>query len=165
MDMTTIAAAQESIKALSALVRGATSAAIDHGMKAKLIDIQSAILDTQAKLGDAQAERIDLLQQVGELQAKLRGLEKAKAALDDYALHEIDAGKFLYKPRQGTVDSSIEHYACPACHNEGHLSILQATKTGAAQVFYQCHKCKFALRVGPSDPQRPLVRRGSLSSW
>ena len=166
MDMTTIAAAQESIKALSALVRGATSAAIDHGMKAKLIDIQSAILDTQAKLGDAQAERIELLQQVGELQSKLRELEKAKTVLDSYELCSVDQGKFLYKPRQGASGSEVEHYACPACYNAGSLSVLQQFKTGSQQTLYSCHACKFELYVGPSDPPKPLPIRGvTMRNW
>ncbi len=159
MDITAIAAAQESIKALSALVKGAASAAIDHSMKGKLIDIQSAILETQAKLGDAQSERIDLLQQVGELQSRLRELENTKSALDSYELCSVGEGKFLFKQKQGGSSGVIAHHACPNCHSDGKVSVLQESKTGTRQVRYSCHTCKFDLYVGPVDPVQPIQYR------
>src|SRR5450830_1915125 len=113
MDISTIAAAQTSIKALFGLAKAASAAAVDHELKARLIDIQSGILDAQAKLGDAHAERLELLNQVAELREKVRVFEHTDAALTSYQLHEIDPGKFLYKfiPVQ---PNDVDHFACPS---------------------------------------------------
>lgn len=160
MDMTTIAAAQASIKAVLGLAQGATAAAVDHQLKERLISIQAAILDTQAKLGDAQEERLSLLNQVADLQEKVRGFEQARSALASYELHEIEQGKLLYKY---VGKGGVAHYACPTCHNGGKVTVLQATKTGAQQHCYVCKTCKFVLYVGPSNPTRP-PRSGSWMS-
>lgn len=159
MDMTTIAAAQASIKAVLGLAQGATAAVVDHQLKERLISIQAAILDTQAKLGDAQEERLDLLNQVAELKEKVRSFEQARASLASYRLHEIDPGKFLYKyVDEGPED--VAHFACPTCHNAGKVTVLQTSKTGANQLCYMCKTCKFTMYVGPSNP-----RETRSSSW
>lgn len=157
MDLTTIAAAQTSIKALFGLARVATAATVDHELKARLIDIQAGILDAQAKLGDAQAERLDLLHQVAELREKVRVHENAVAALSAYTLHEIGKGKFLYK-FISFQPNAVDHFACPTCHNAGKVTVLQSSKTGAQQTHYGCQTCKFSMYVGPSDPPRPRTQ-------
>jgi predicted RNA-binding Zn-ribbon protein involved in translation (DUF1610 family) len=161
MDITTLAAAQESVKALFSLAKVATAATVDHELKARLIEIQAGILEAQSKLGDAQAERLDLLHQVAELRDKVRQFENAHAALDAYKLHEIDSGKFLYKYINSGPDG-IDHFACPTCFDAGKVTVLQSKKTGTNQSYYSCNTCKFGLSVGPSDPARPIARR---SSW
>lgn len=151
MDMTTIAAAQASIKAVLGLAQGATAAAVDHQLKERLISIQAAILDTQAKLGDAQEERLSLLNQVADLTEKVRGFEQARAALASYELCEIESGKFLYK-YVGT--QGVAHYACQTCHNSGKVTVLQTSKTGSRETYYSCAACNFGLTVGVPDPVR-----------
>jgi hypothetical protein len=162
MDMTTITAAQESIKALFGLAKLATSAAIDHELKARLIEIQSAILETQSKLGDAHSERMHLLQQVADLRETVRRLETAKAALVAYKLHEVAPGKFLYKYILVGEDS-VDHFACPTCYDAGSVTVLQWGPSASKQTCYYCQTCKFKLYVGPSDPPRP-VRNQVFSS-
>ena len=153
MDISTIAAAQTSIKALFGLAKVATAAAVDHELKARLIDIQSGILDAQSKLGDAHAERLELLNQVAELREKVRVYENATAALASYQLHEIGPGKFLYK-FISVRPNAVDHFACPSCHNAGKVTVLQSSKSGANQTLYICRTCKFTLYVGPADPPR-----------
>lgn len=157
MDITTLAAAQESIKALFLLAKGATAAAVDHELKGRLIEIQGAILDTQSKLGDAQAERLELLHQVAVLREQVRQNEVAKAALDSYTLHEVEPGKYLYR-YSNDEQTCVEHFACPSCHNAGKVTVLQSKKLGTQQFHYWCQTCKFALTVGPSDPPLPVRR-------
>jgi hypothetical protein len=151
MDMTTLAAVQESVKALFGLARVATAATVDHEVKARLIEIQAGILDAQSKLGDAQAERLELLAEVAELRGKVREFQAAKAALDAYDLHEIEPGKFLYR-YNGGGKGEVAHYACPTCHNAGAVTVLQSSKTGAIQSRYSCGACRFRIFVGPDDP-------------
>lgn len=164
MDMTTLAAAQTSIKALFGLVKGATSAVVDHELKAKLIDIQAGILDAQGKLGDAQAERLELLNEINILRDKVRSYENAKAALDSYTLHEVAPGRYLYKYAE-TGEEKVDHFACPPCHNAGKISVLQSPKTGSKQVTYICKTCRFSLAVGESDPIRVSRRSDWLNNY
>lgn len=166
MDMTTLAAAQTSIKALYTLAKGATSAAVDHELKARMIQIQSGILDAQDKLGDAQAERIDLLHQVAELREKVRQLEGDQAKLAAYSLYAVEPGKYLYKFNEEQPDA-VPHYACPTCFGSGKVTVLQSKKTGTHQIYYYCGTCQFGLHVGPSDPPLSIrqLRTASPRNW
>lgn len=165
MDITTITAAQTSIKALFGLAKVATAATVDHELKARLIDIQAGILDAQAKLGDAQAERLDLLHLVAELREKVRVHESAGDALAAYQLHEIEGGKFLYKFIPDGINT-VEHFACPSCHNAGKVTVLQASKTASQQIAYVCKTCKFVMYVGVAVAQPQLNRNSPrFASW
>ena len=121
MDLSLIPAIIESTKVLYGLARGALDATSDNEAKAKLIDVQRAILDIQEKLGNAQAERLDLIHQLAELRGKVREFEGAKAALDKYELFEIEQGKFLYRSKSDG-GSEPEHFVCPTCHSKASLS-------------------------------------------
>jgi predicted RNA-binding Zn-ribbon protein involved in translation (DUF1610 family) len=162
MDMTSLAAAQASIKALAGLARSIALAVVDHQMKDKLIEIQQGILDVQSKLADATEERLNLVGEVAELRQKLRDFEAAGAALDSYELHEMAPGQFLYKSKD--TEHALEHFACPQCHNAGKVTVLQSKKTGRQQTLYGCAtpSCRFQLTVGPADPLEPINYR---SDW
>ena len=156
MDMTTLATAQASIKAVFSLAKAATSAAVDHELKARLIEIQSCILEVQERLGDAQADRSDLVEEVAELKQRIRDFEEKRTALMAYSLFEVFPGKFLYKFQSGET-AAVEHFACPTCYNAGQVTVLQSAKTGAEQIKYACQTCKFHLWAGHSDPIPPQV--------
>lgn len=164
MDMTSLAAALESLKIVAGVAKATTGAAVDHQIKERLIEIQQGILDVQVQLADATEERLELLHQVAELRRRLGDFEAAKAALDDYEMHEIAEGRYLYKSRPD-AGHTVTHFVCPSCYNAGKISVLQATKTGKEQTRYNCVAagCSFKMYVGPSDPKPPVVLR--RSSW
>ena len=166
MDITTLTGAQQGIKALFGLAKLATSAAVDHVVKDKLIEIQEGILDAQGRLGDAVAERLDLLHENAELREKVRSFEASKAALDEYALEELAPGAFVYRAKLGGTHS-LAHHACPTCYSAGRVMILQSNKTGSVQVRHQCAACGFKLYVGKSDPipNRPLMGTARPRDW
>ncbi len=146
MDMTNIAAAQASIKALFDLAKGATAAVVDHELKAKLIDIQGAILETQSKLGDAQAERLDLLEQLAELKTTVRKLEDGQSELSGYALVEIARGRFLYQSKE----HQPPHWACPNCRSVNRLISVLQSEGGYGdgnETRYWCTACSFELFI------------------
>lgn len=150
MDLSLLTAAAESARAAFGLAKGAAAAAVDHEVKAKLIDVQSAILEIQEKLGNAQAERLDLLHQLAELRDKVREFEREKAALEKYELFEIDTGKFVYRSK-ASEEGGPNHYVCPKCYSEAKVSVLQSgTRMGAPQM--KCSSCSFVLVVGKAPP-------------
>lgn len=162
IDVSLLAPAFGSAKAALGLVKGATAAAVDHGVKDKLIEIQSAILDIQEKLGDAQAERLDLLHQLDELKRKVRDFEDAKAALDKYELFEIKPGKFVYrsKAHEGTEPA---HYICPKCYSEGRATLLQAGTSVHGGALLRCSACSFSLTTVPvPPPKRGMITSSSI---
>lgn len=163
MDMTSLAAALESLKIVAGVARVTASAAVDHEMKGRLIEIQQGILDVQMQLGDATAERLDLLHQVAELRRKVGEFEAAKAALDGYELCKMEDGQYLYKAR-AEAGHVVGHYACPSCFDAGKISVLQSKKSGAAQTQYKCVAtgCTYHTFVGPSDPRDPPVAAGRI---
>jgi hypothetical protein len=168
MDMGAIAGVQAAIKATLELVRAGTNAAVDQKVKQQMIDMQSAVLDIQAKLGDAHGERLALLEEVADLKSRLRDIEATKQFLDMYELHEVDTGKYLYKYKK-TGGGMVDHFACPVCHNAGRVSVLQSAKTGEKRTHYVCraHSCSFQLAVGPADPPQPhrVVSSGYVRNW
>lgn len=157
MDITSLAAALESLKIVAGVARATSAAAVDHQIKGRLIEIQQGILDVQAQLGDATEERLRLLGQVSELRQQLRDIENAKAALESYELNEVSPGLLLFKSRKD-AGHTVDHFACPQCHNAGRVSVLQRTQAGSQRVRYDCAapSCKFAMYVGPADPQQPI---------
>lgn len=155
MDLSLLTAAAESARAAFGLAKGAAAAAVDHEVKAKLIDVQSAILEIQEKLGNAQAERLDLLHQLAELRDKVREFEGAKAALDKYELFEINPGNFVYQSKAHEGEEPA-HFACPRCYNEGKVALLQAGRGVQGAPLLRCPSCKFNLVTGAatSPPRR-----------
>lgn len=155
MDLSLLTAAAESARAAFGLAKGAAAAAVDHEVKAKLIDVQSAILEIQEKLGNAQAERLDLLHQLAELRDKVREFEGAKAALDKYELFEINPGNFVYQSK-AHEGGEPAHFACPRCYNEGKVALLQAGRGVQGAPLLRCPSCKFNLVTGAatSPPRR-----------
>ena len=162
IDLGTILPALEGIRALSALAKGATSAAVDHQLKEQLISIQQGILDTQSQLVQAQAERLELLNELHEIRVKLRAAEAIKQSLDGYALHAIGEGVYVYKPIS-TDPNIVPHYACTTCYSAGGISILQASKVGSQSTAYACKTCNNSIRVGPSDPPQPIPYRDNTT--
>lgn len=126
-------------------------------MKDKLIEIQQGILDVQSKLADATEERLHLLGEVADLRQKLREFEAAGAALDSYELYELSPGQFIYKSKG--AEHTVEHYACPQCHNSGKVTVMQSRQTGRQQTQYKCSTCKFSMFVGPNDAPEPINYR------
>jgi hypothetical protein len=153
-DATMIAGAIESAKAVLGLAKVATSAVVDHQVKEKLIEIQQAILDVQQKLGDAHSERMELLEQVADLRARLRTASEQRAKLDDYEMAAMTHGLVVYRPKEGK-GTGVEHLACPSCYTCGKVSILVVMRTGRVQHQYKCMDmaCSYVAYDGLSDPR------------
>lgn len=138
--MTSIAAAQQSIKALLGIAKAATGAVVDHEVKSRLIEIQQGILDVQSQLGDAQADRLELMQEVQVLRDKVRDMTAAQYKLDAYKLHELAPGVLVYKSEPG----QLRHFACPRCFAGRTVGILQSTElVDIGRIRWNCSVCPF----------------------
>jgi hypothetical protein len=157
--LASLAAAQTSVKAVLGLARGAVTATVDYQLKERLIEIQQAILDIQAKLGDAQAERLNLLGDLADLREKLRAAQAERAALEAYELHEVAPGQHLYKTKDGHPH---EHYACPRCYSAGTIGLIQRNPWDG-RTRWLCSSCQFVMFTGTANP-RPKTQLRS-SGW
>lgn len=152
VDAVGIAAAFEALRSAGGLLKGAKDAAVDSALKDRLIEIQSKVLDAQQQLGDAQAERLDLLEQLAALKAKIRDLEASKDALGQYELADLGEGRKAYR----FAGEGLAHYACPSCFSGGKVVVLQENQTGMRQRRYRCRVCQFVETIGPHDPAEPI---------
>jgi len=162
-DVPMIAGAIESAKALYGLAKLAATATVDHQVKDKLIDIQQGILDLQQKLGDAHGERLELLEEVAGLRARLRTGDEQRAKLDAYEMLELEPGLIVYRPKPG--GHTVDHYACPSCYSRGQSSILVVTKSGSEHRTLKCMEvaCQFLAFHGKPDPiRRTRLDRGRV---
>jgi hypothetical protein len=160
MDITTLAAAQQSVKTLFGMAKVAASATVDHAIKDKLIEIQEGILDAQSKLGDAVAERLDLLHENAELREKVRAFEASKAALDGYVMHELQPGLLVYASRP-SAGHALQHYACPRCFSGEKVAVLQVTHNAGRKSRWACSVCSFVALTGEDAPPPPTPRHVS----
>jgi len=157
--MVEVELALRSLGVVKSLVTGAVNAKVDHDVKAKQIEIQSAILEVHEHLLKATEERLTLLQRLEEAGRRLRELEEARARLDGYELVRAVDGGYLYKSKD-EAGHAVHHYACPPCYDAGKVRVLQERKTGSQQWYYECATCKFSLYVGPDDPEEPIQYPG-----
>lgn len=162
MDITAISAAAASLRATLGITKAAASAIVDHQLKDRLIEVQQGILEAQEKLADATAERLSLLEQVAQLQEKIRVFEATTATLGGYVLHELAPGFKVYKSKPD-VGHALDHYACPRCHSQKVIGILQSTPQSNDLVKWQCSVCSFVGMTGQRStrPINALGRDGS----
>lgn len=153
--MLEIEAALQTLGAVKTLVAGAFNAKVDHEVRAKQIEIQSAMLQLQEHLLNATQERLELIKKVDEMQRTLRDTDDLKRKLSGYELVRMEDGAAFYKSK-GNADHPISHFACPPCYEAGNVRVLQETKTGDRQQYYLCATCKFSRSIGPDDPMESI---------
>ena len=123
IEPTTITAAITSVKTLYDIGSSLLKADKDLEVKAKSVELLSAIADMQGKLIAAQ-------QNMSELQEELRQANdrlNRNADLERYELVEPYQGTRLYRLKaDARRDGEPNHYICPNCRDVlGKLSVLQ----------------------------------------
>lgn len=134
MDISTIAAAVESLKAAKDIAQGMLALKTQAEVQTTVIELQALILEAQGKALQAQAEHFELYRALASARdevARLRDMSKAIAALsrkDRFYFAEGDPDPLC--PRCVEIDSVLVHltktnelemrhrvWACPQCKN------------------------------------------------
>src|SRR2546423_136815 len=124
MDMSVISAASQSLLSLRQIaatlvdVRDFTKlAGVQTDMLQRILDVQAAMLTMQATVS-SHLETIDALKE------EIAKLKKVAAEREDYALHAIRPGAFVYRYKGVVDESHPEHYLCQPCYDKGSKGVL-----------------------------------------
>jgi len=120
--------------ALSSAMKGyeLVKLAIDAKNEAQ---VRAAVSDMAKSLMEANLAALDLTTKLANSEAKLREFEKSAAEREQYQLHEIAKGRFVYihtgSPDNPKAISSPTHYLCQNCFDKGVKSVLRFEDGGS----------------------------------
>ncbi|HMG78023.1 MAG TPA: hypothetical protein VK591_05025 [Xanthobacteraceae bacterium] len=102
----------------------------------------AAVADLGEQIIAAQTRYATAVEQIRELEEKLRGLETWKREKERYELKalRVDVFAFMLKPNER--GSEPPHWLCANCYEDGKKSIFQWTpETAVARRVYRCPGC------------------------
>ncbi|WP_125933214.1 hypothetical protein [Candidatus Sodalis sp. SoCistrobi] len=115
------------------------SGELDH-IANQLIALRDSLISAQELIQDLQYRLSLESDKVRFLKEKLGEVEKTKAEIEKYELHEIVPGKFVYTPKESVAPLAPSHCICTNCAGNNFKSILQ-TETQGSFVWLVCHHC------------------------
>lgn len=86
-----------------------------------------AVSDLWEKIISAQTRYTAAIEQVGQLEEKLRRFETWEAEKERYELKNLDRGFFAYVLKPGMENGEPPHAICTNCYQRGIKSILQSS--------------------------------------
>jgi hypothetical protein len=156
-DMTAIASALSSFKALKDIAEAMIGLRDAASFRERQIEFQGKIIDAQSALMALQDERATLVETIRHQEAEIARLKAWEAEKERYELKQVTIGgslTYVLKPdAQGTEPP---HWICAACYQVGKKSILQRGDTHGGDWFYRCPRCTASVRAPweafPSSP-------------
>lgn len=137
MDLTAIASAGQSLKALHDGIKVLLNLKEDVAIRERTSELLGLVATTQFQLLEAQAQQSAALGRIAELEAEARELKAWAVKREHYELHKLASGTFVYRVKEAHRGTEPVHDLCPRCYQEGIPSILQA-----AGVKEGCHAVK-----------------------
>lgn len=152
MDITSISAALNSLKAATDIVQGIAKLKSLTDIHTKVIELQNQILAAQSNALSAQAEHFVHLEKIDTLQKELARLKMWEQERTNYVLKEVSPGNFAYVLKDDTKTREPQHWLCCQCFNEGYKSIIQFAGHKEFHKVFVCNRCKSTLldRVEPA---------------
>lgn len=148
MDMSLIDGTFTGLKAVAEIAKGLVELKSITDVKAKAIELQSAILAAQSSALSANA---DLARAVAEMQALKDELARIKAWDEQkqrYRLVSPWSGAVAYALREAAKGSDPPHWICTKCFEDGRRSILNPQMDKEHWFSYVCPVCKASIRTG-----------------
>lgn len=146
-----------SFKLISDIIKGILELQTSVEVKAKVSELQDAVLSAQSNALAAQAQQTAMIEEIRNLKediARVKAWEKEKQR---YKLISPWAGTVLYAVKEAASASEPPHWICTKCYEDGRKSILQAKKTAGAWFVLACPACKNEFRspnrMEPPDPK------------
>ena len=153
MDIATITAAYESLKAGKSILKSIYETKIEADAKDKIDEVMSKLGEAQDTLFSMREELFRLQSDNESLKKKISESESWDNKLSQYELTETSGGAVVYK-----FTGTPEHFICPSCISKKSIEILQDNRTYTGK--YRCVACKAEFPIDPSQPRkaRRLIR-------
>ena len=115
--------------------------------------LEMALADLASQVADAKVANANLKIQLSALQLELREKQAVEDKLSRYMLVKAPGGARVYTLRDEFKDSQPDHFACPACLENGKLSILQPVQQGD-----RCFVCEKTYQTRTAQPPAAVAR-------
>ena len=136
MDLTTIAAAITSAKALKELLQAATSLKLDNETLVRMNNALNEISAIQEKLFEARDQLFNLQRENDELRQQIKAHDDWKTRLDEFVLNKTVGGAVVFESRS----ENPKYYVCPQCIEKQQIQILQDLNVASGT--FECPGCK-----------------------
>jgi hypothetical protein len=107
-----------------------------------------AVIDLQGQILAAQMQQAALIEQVGQLETKVRGFEKWEAEKDRYKLEKLPPGVLVRTLKEEAANGEPIHHICESCYQNGRKSPLHQDEHSNGIHHLMCNACQTQLRVG-----------------
>lgn len=148
MAVAAIQGALGSLKAAAGIVRSMMDMKVTAEVQDKVIELQGVILEAQTSAISATTAQYELNERVRELEAALAAREDWKAESLRYALVAMWGGAAqAYALKEAAAQGEAPHLLCPQCFASGKKGMLAPVKRNG-DIYYVCPQCKNTIETG-----------------
>lgn len=142
MDIGSITAAVQSLKAAGDIATGLLRLHTAAEIQPKIAELNRQIIDAQHQVFAANAAQTELLKQIQELERQIGRMQDWEAQKQRYGLAAPFAGCMVYALKKEKCEGEPPHYLCVACYQKGEKSILQGMEIpgGGRGAVYLCSR-------------------------
>lgn len=142
IDMASLQAAAGSLKVASDIARAILDLRDETKIRAKVMELQRAIIDAQSSTLSAQTDALAQIGRVRELEQRIVELEDWAREKERYELYKVKEGVFTYALKETMSQGEPPHQICAKCYQDGVKSILQEQHRVVGRlVELICHRC------------------------
>ena len=155
MPVAEIAAAITSSRAALDIAKAMVGLRDAEMMRAKSIELQSAILDSLSKAIEAREAHSMQLDTIRALETEIAGLKAWDAEKQRYELKKLYGGGMAYMLKPEARGGEPPHWLCPNCFAAGKKAFFQPLPTAGAFSLYECISCKSRMNCSSygAEPQ------------
>ena len=139
LDIAAFQAAAASLKVAGDITKSILSLRDEAKIHAKLMELNTAIIDAQSNTVSAQASSLAQVSRIRELEDRIVQIENWEREKQRY---EVKPGVLTYALKEGMRAGAPEHQLCAKCYQDGIKSILQEghLAVGRTQLLV-CDRC------------------------
>jgi hypothetical protein len=144
MPVAEFAVALTSLKSAFDLTKAMADLRDANAFRAKSIELQGLILDSQGSAIEAREAYSSLLNQVSALEAEVARLKNWDAEKQNYELKKVGEGSVAYMLKPDKRGTEPPHWLCPNCYSKGQKGFLNGVKSlnmGGRGFSYKCGMC------------------------
>lgn len=148
MDLESVKGAITSIKLAGEIAKTFVDLKSQAEINARVVDLQSVILEAQGALFAANDTQRELLAEIDTLKAKIIGMDQWATEQKRYRLYSPRDGMLFYALTQATSNGEPAHYLCTNCFQTGRKSILNQGRNSQAWTQFECPACRATISTG-----------------